>query len=180
MNVWSCNYVCSQIISKYCKAEEKLLNVGLLDLLKTSHCEPEPYDMDLGSRLTKIIIAVSDNLVMSKTLNTVQNLLVVDGKFSGQYNCSRLIISAQSYMAERFLVKCKLMLIKKEDIDVESQCFAAEEFKNGSKLSRPSMHSINRRAQNNNYDGITASGLSFFPTNVLHDDWFLYIAVDQV
>uniref|UniRef100_A0A1I7VY83 Transposase n=1 Tax=Loa loa TaxID=7209 RepID=A0A1I7VY83_LOALO len=47
--------------------------------------------------------------------------------------------------------------IKKEDIDVESQCFAAEEFKNGSKLSRPSMHSINRRAQNNNYDGITAS-----------------------
>ncbi|OZC12608.1 hypothetical protein X798_00239 [Onchocerca flexuosa] len=46
--------------------------------------------------------------------------------------------------------------IKKEDIDVENQCFAVEEFKNGNDLCRPSTNSSNDRVQTNIYKNVTA------------------------
>uniref|UniRef100_A0AAF5PZT3 Uncharacterized protein n=1 Tax=Wuchereria bancrofti TaxID=6293 RepID=A0AAF5PZT3_WUCBA len=47
--------------------------------------------------------------------------------------------------------------MKKVNIDVESQCFATEEFKNGSEMCRPSMNSNSDRAQIKNYKGVTTS-----------------------
>ncbi|KAL3998472.1 hypothetical protein ACH3XW_15190 [Acanthocheilonema viteae] len=57
------------------------------------------------------------------------------------------------------LVDSVITQIKKEDIDVERQCFAPE-FKNSNELCRPSMNFNSDRSQCNNYKDITASGLS--------------------
>ncbi|VDK69836.1 unnamed protein product [Litomosoides sigmodontis] len=50
--------------------------------------------------------------------------------------------------------------IKKEDIDIENQCFAPEEFKNGSKLIRLSMNCSSEKIQDNNCRDITVSEAS--------------------
>ncbi|KAK6106210.1 hypothetical protein QQG55_23325 [Brugia pahangi] len=55
--------------------------------------------------------------------------------------------------------------VKKVNIDMENQCFATEEFKNGSEMCMPSMNSNNDRTQSKNCKGVTSPGLSFSPTN---------------
>ncbi|CAG9538029.1 unnamed protein product [Cercopithifilaria johnstoni] len=101
--------------------------------------------------------------------STVQNLLIVNDKFSGQCNCSILFMASvmttvpasvnilsASFNIYVLVVKCK---IKKEDIDVASQCFAPEEFKIGTELCRRlSMNSNSDRSQGNNYRDIVSSG----------------------
>uniref|UniRef100_A0A8R1TIB9 Uncharacterized protein n=1 Tax=Onchocerca volvulus TaxID=6282 RepID=A0A8R1TIB9_ONCVO len=126
--------------------EKKLLGIEFLDLFRNN---------SVKQCLRIIVQKVKSN----KIRNALHSLIFLD--------FALLLKIFQILMTNS--LDTVITQIKKEDIDVENQCFAVEEFKNGNDLCRPSTNSSNDRTQTNIYKNVTAYGL-FSSTDILHDD----------